>query len=162
MDLKDKIVGMAKNAIPQQTAIEVKPEQMVEPSEMINNDLDGFKIMMSVLFNSRVQSHIYHLQVTGTGSFAAHLALGTYYETIPGLIDSLIESYQGKHGIITGYKNFEYKDFTSVQDLVAYFSELESIIEVNRASVKESYIQNQIDGVVELINSTLYKLKNLQ
>jgi hypothetical protein len=36
------------------------------------------------------------------------------------------------------------------------------MIEKARKNVKESFIQNQIDTVQELIFSTLYKLKNLK
>ena len=36
------------------------------------------------------------------------------------------------------------------------------MIDKNRKEVKESFIQNQIDTVQELINSTVYKLKFLK
>jgi hypothetical protein len=36
------------------------------------------------------------------------------------------------------------------------------MIEKNRKEVKESFIQNQIDTVQELINSTVYKLRFLK
>ena len=38
---------------------------------------------------------------------------------------------------------------------------MDEMVEKNRKSVKDSYIQNQIDGIVELIQQTLYKLKFL-
>lgn len=57
---------------------------------------------VSYLFEIEVVAHIAHAQTT---SFAMHLALGTLYEDIVGHRDSFIESYQGKYGIITGYKS---------------------------------------------------------
>ena len=39
---------------------------------------------------------------------------------------------------------------------------LDDNIEKNRKSVKESFIQNQIDTIQELIYSTLYKLRFLK
>ncbi len=57
---------------------------------------------VSTLMASRTQAHIFHLQ---TPSFAAHKALNEYYENIVDIIDGLVESYQGKYGIITGYVN---------------------------------------------------------
>jgi hypothetical protein len=36
------------------------------------------------------------------------------------------------------------------------------IIDENRDSVEDSFIQNQIDTVQELINSTIYKLRFLK
>jgi hypothetical protein len=44
---------------------------------------------------------------------------------------------------------------------MAYFTHVLNIIEENRESVEDSYIQNQIDTVQELIYSTMYKLKFL-
>jgi len=54
----------------------------------------------STLLASRNQAHIYHWQ---TPSDAAHRALAAYYEKIVDIIDPLVESIQGKNGIITGY-----------------------------------------------------------
>jgi hypothetical protein len=39
---------------------------------------------------------------------------------------------------------------------------LDTMIDKNRKEVKESFIQNQIDTVQELINSTVYKLRFLK
>ena len=53
-------------------------------------------------------------------------------------------------------------DYKSNDQLLKYFKELLEIISNNRDSVKESYLQNQIDTIEELINSTVYKLKFLK
>ena len=53
-------------------------------------------------------------------------------------------------------------DYKSTEQLISYFRELDSNIEKNRKGIKESYIQNQIDGLQELIFSTLYKLRFLK
>ena len=78
------------------------------------------------------------------------------------LIDNIVESYQGKYEIITGYKTIKTVDYKSTEQVISYFKELDENIEKNRTSVKESYIQNQIDGVQELTYSTLYKLRFLK
>jgi hypothetical protein len=116
---------------------------------------------ISTLFSSRTQSHIFHLQVTGPGSFAAHSALNTYYDEIIGLADGLVESFQGRYGIVTGYKG-EGQWIENTSDIVKYFEALCMYVEKNRVSlVQDSYIQNQVDEVVALIESTKYKLVNL-
>ena len=56
--------------------------------------------LASLLLQSRTQSHSFHLGVKGIGAHSAHLALGEYYDTIGGLIDGLVEVYQGKEGLI--------------------------------------------------------------
>jgi hypothetical protein len=118
--------------------------------------------MIATLLHSRSQAHIFHWQTQSPSSLSEHLALGSYYEGIVELIDGIVESYQGKHDIITGYKTVQMVDYKSTEQLISYFKALDDNIEKNRKGVKESYIQNQIDGVQELIFSTLYKLRFLK
>jgi len=119
----------------------------------------GFKDMVSILLHSQTQAHIFHLQ---TKSYSEHKALQKYYEGIDGLVDGLIESYQGKYDVITQYNSVKNEDYKSNEQVIKYFKVLDTMIEKNRKSVKESFIQNQIDTVQELINSTVYKLKFLK
>jgi len=74
----------------------------------------------------------------------------------------LVESYQGKYGIITRYTTIKVDDYMSNDEVKSYLEKVNSVIEKNRTSVSESFIQNQIDTVQELIFSTLYKLKFLK
>ena len=115
--------------------------------------------LISYLMHSRTQAHVYHLQ---TPSFAAHKALNEYYDEIVDLVDGLVESYQGKYGIITGYSNFALLEYQSCEAIQEYFRALNTTIEVLRQDISDSYLQNQIDTITELINSTLYKLKYLR
>ena len=138
---------------------EVKKRGLLEQEEKTSG---GLKDIISALFHSRNQTHIFHLQTDSQSSFAEHTALGGYYDGIGDLIDGLVESYQGKHGIIKGYSIDKVQDYESVKQVIAYLENIDSTIEKSRKSVKESYIQNQIDTVQELIYSTLYKLKILK
>jgi hypothetical protein len=118
-----------------------------------------FVEMMSLLLHSRTQTHTLHLQ---TNSYPEHMALNGYYDGIGDLIDGLIESFQGKYGIIKGYKSMDIQEWRSTEDTVKYMKGLcENVIEL-RDCCEDSYIQNQIDTVCELINSTLYKLRFLK
>ena len=113
---------------------------------------------------SRDQAHIFHWQTTGEGSFAAHTALNAYYDAIPDLTDTLVESYQGKHGIITGYTSADAFNEYDRTTAVKYFKGLAMFVERAYAKLpqEDTYILNQIDNVKELIYSTIYKLENLQ
>ena len=127
-----------------------------------NNEGKGsgsFTTLVSGLLHSRTQIHIYHLQ---TKSFAVHKALNDYYDGVVGIFDGLVESYQGKHGIIENYKCDGYDNYSSVNSAIEYLQKLDKTIESSRKSVKESFIQNQIDTAQELIYSTIYKLKFLE
>ena len=122
--------------------------------------MNEFAKLISFLLHSRTQTHIFHLQ---TDSFAAHMALNAYYDGIIPLVDGLVESYQGKNGILTGYSNFNLLEYTNVGEVIVYLQGLTNTIEKLRQGIpQDSYIQNQIDTVVELVESTSYKLKFLK
>ena len=115
---------------------------------------------ISTLFASRTQAHIFHLQ---TPSFAAHKALNDYYDEIVGITDGIAESYQGKYGIITGYGNIALQEYESCEAIIMFFETLCMYVEKSRQMLpQDSYLQNQIDEVVALIKSTIYKLRFLK
>lgn len=112
---------------------------------------------IGTLMQSRNQAHIYHLQ---TQSFAAHMALQGYYDGIIPLIDAFVESYQGMYGILRGYKMLG--TIKEDDSAITYFEGLCKYVDgVRKTLPQDSYLQNQVDTIVELINSTKYKLKFL-
>ena len=116
---------------------------------------------IGTLFHSATITHFMHLQVTGEGSNAKHMALAAYYEGIVDLADGLAEAIQGcEKTIITGYPRM----FANVTgEPLAYLEGLKNYIEVNRESISDkSNIQNEIDTIVTLIDSTIYKLTFLR
>ena len=120
--------------------------------------MENFAKLISFLFHSRTQAHIFHLQTT---SFAEHKALNDYYDEIIELVDGLVESYQGKYGILKGYSNYSTLEYTDKNQVITYFEALVGKVCSLREEVTDSYLQNQIDTVMELLESTLYKLKCL-
>lgn len=124
-----------------------------------NDSNEDFCEMVCKILHSRNQAHIFHLQ---TQSYAEHKALNDYYDGVLGLFDGIVESYQGKYGIIKSYKTFKIEQYKNCKKTISYFERLLDDIDNLRESVEDSYIQNQIDTVQELINSTLYKLKFLK
>jgi hypothetical protein len=117
-----------------------------------------FAKLISYLFHSRTQTHIFHLQ---TQSFAEHMALNVYYDGIVPLIDGIVEAYQGKYGIVKGYSNFNLMEYNNTQQVVAYLDALCKAIQSTYSTIEDSYIQNLLDGITELVKSTIYKLQNL-
>lgn len=119
-----------------------------------------FEKLVSMLLHSQTQVHVFHLQ---TKSYSEHKALGKYYETIDDLVDGLVESYQGKNGLIKNYESFKLEQYKSNSQVISYFKMLDEEITNLRKSVEgESYLENQIDTIVELIQSTIYKLTFLK
>jgi hypothetical protein len=120
--------------------------------------MKDFERLASLLLSSQKQAHVFHLQTT---SYAEHMALGAYYEGIDALTDAIIEEWQGMNDIISSYTTFKLVSYTDKKSVIEYFEELNKNIEKLRKGVDASSIQNQIDNVVTLINSTLYKIKHL-
>jgi len=118
-----------------------------------------FSQLASYLFHSQTQIHMFHLQ---TNSYAEHKAFQKYYESIDGLMDNLIESYQGKYGVITSYASFTLHSYQGIEQAIAYFDTLCSYINQLFNSIEDTFLQNQLDEITTLIKSTVYKLKYLK
>ena len=139
--------------------IDIEDEEDDDEEEDEDGTSDEFCDMICNVLHSRNQAHVFHLQ---TQSFAEHKALNDYYDGIVDLFDGIVESYQGKYGILKNYKSFKIEQYKNGKKTISYFERLLDIIEENRDSVDDSYIQNQIDTIVELITSTIYKLRFLK
>jgi hypothetical protein len=120
--------------------------------------------LASLLLHSRTQAHSFHLGQRGVGSLSAHLALGAYYDTIGGLIDSLVEAYQGQYGLIKLQSVNGLDTNNDIKNVIAYFDKLCQAVAKLRKDEKlqMSWLQNDIDTIVTLLYSTKYKLVNLQ
>ena len=135
---------------------EAKKRGLVTEQE---SGMGDFVQMVSILLHSQTQAHTFHLQST---SYAEHKALQKYYEGIDGLVDTIVEAYQGKYGIIKGYKNFPFNEYKSTEGTINYFEKLCDEVTELRDCCEDSWLQNEIDNVCTLISQTLYKLKFLK
>jgi hypothetical protein len=120
--------------------------------------------LASLLLHSRTQAHSFHLGQRGVGSLSAHLALGTYYDSIGGMVDGLVEAYQGQYGLIKLQSVSGLDTNNDLKNVIAYFDKLIAAVAKLRKDEKlqMSWLQNDIDMVVTLLYSTKYKLVNLQ
>jgi DNA-binding ferritin-like protein len=120
--------------------------------------------LASLLLHSRTQAHSFHLGVKGVGSFSAHSALQLYYLNITGLVDGLVEAYQGQYGLIKLQPVSGLDTNNDIKNVIAYFDKLIAVVAKLRKDEKlqMSWLQNDIDTVVTLLYSTKYKLTNLQ
>lgn len=126
-------------------------------SDKLNEEAGSQPEFFGRIFQSRDIAHLNHL---GTKSFAAHKALNEYYDGIVDILDTLIEAYQGKYGIITieipGSK-------TNQIDSIEFFNELGSYVKTQKdVNFKDSELLNIVDEITSLIDTTLYKLKELK
>lgn len=162
---------MKKGDLTEKLYEELKKRNLFEEDdkdESKNEDNEGgsenkdFKDMVSSLLHSRTQVHVFHWQTKSQSSFAEHMALGGFYDEIGDLFDGLVESFQGKYDIVKNYETMDIENYSGVDQLISYFRELDKTVEEKRKGIKESYLQNQIDTIQQLIFSTLYKLRFLK
>ena len=102
--------------------------------------------------------HQLHLKVSGPGSFAAHKALGEFYEGMPGLIDDVAEQYQGAREKLLEFPSVPPYKCGSVPEALAHMKELYNEITELQKIMPFSEVVNQLDEMKSLIASTKYKL----
>ena len=102
-----------------------------------------------------------HLQAVGEGSYAKHQALATYYDSVVENADSLAEAIQGCTGeIIKAYPPMFGNPEVEALD---YLKSIREYVMNCRDEISEySNIQNEIDTIMTLLDSTIYKLTFLR
>lgn len=112
--------------------------------------------IVSYFNTAKQQAIVWHQQTT---SFSEHKALNEFYDEILGLLDELSESSAGIFGRLKGYEVHDLVDWTSTEDTIAYYKNCYSWLQTERKTApQESWIQNQLDEIAQLLGSTLYKL----
>lgn len=111
---------------------------------------------LAALLHSGTITHFMHWT---TKSRSDHTALGEYYPKIIELTDKLAESFFGKYKKITKFPT----DFHSATEPLEYMEGLQSFVAEARQSLpQDTELQNRIDEIAELINTTVYQLKDLE
>lgn len=113
------------------------------------------------LLHSATVTHLMHLQAQGEGSYAKHIALAAYYDGITDLVDAVAETIQGCYTELINDYPTSYSAI--LNDPVDYMASLkEYVAEARKDMPQQSNIQNEIDNIATLIDSTLYKLTFLR
>lgn len=126
-----------------------------------NTPLEGGKFVMD-LMNSRTIIHLAHLSATNEGSYATHKALEGYYTSIVDLIDRLVETSQGHYNRLMEYPQESVLTFSAPFDSVIYLEDLRQRTQLAIPNIEQPAIQNIVVEILELICSTLYKLRFLR
>lgn len=116
--------------------------------------------LISRVFYARNFAHFQHWRAKGTGSFAQHMALGTFYEDVIEALDALVEGYQGAFDLI---ETIPAPD-TSESDITALLEADAEWIEKNHEKVclGNRAVANLLDAVTGVYLSAIYKLRNLK
>lgn len=116
-------------------------------------ELEAASRLLMVLLHSATIAHVLHWK---TPSFSIHKALGKYYQQMPDLTDTLAESLFGKYSTITDFEDHFMMEDSPLQ----YMTEIQDYVTSQRKLIaQDSEIQNSVDAVMELLNTTVYKLR---
>ena len=113
--------------------------------------------LFGTLQQATVASWRKHLR---TAKYAKHEALDEFYKELPEKVDALIEGYMGAHGKkITKFENIL---TSSNMNTLKYLQELKKVCKQGYDLLDENEeLEGLLDDIVNLINSTLYKVKEL-
>jgi DNA-binding ferritin-like protein len=115
-------------------------------------------MLISHFLEAVTSVHKAHLKVTGPGSYAAHTAMGAFYDEIGDLADNIAESYQGVTEQLLAIPESKQTVLSNASDCVSYLNDLYGKVNEIQKTCPYSEIINDLDNVKSLINSTKYKL----
>jgi DNA-binding ferritin-like protein len=118
--------------------------------------MENCALFLATMLHSATNTHFFHWS---TDSYSKHKALAKYYDSIIDLTDTFAESYMGKYGKFTAFPSVYHQP----KDPIRYMESLQSFVAEARQDLpQDSELQNIIDEISDLINSTTYKLKFLK
>ena len=129
----------------------------INESKMKAKNVEQF---FGTLQQATVESWKEHLK---TDKYSKHIALNEFYDEIIELVDTLIENYMGIYGKVENYENI------LTTEKIGAIEYLESLREMCKSAQDDlfddeddSELVSDIDNILSLIDSTLYKLKELK
>jgi hypothetical protein len=111
----------------------------------------------ALLLKARTDAHLTHLRQKDK-TLALHNAMSIFYDSVGDLVDTYIETSMG---IDDSFTLEEVDESEVIANPLTYFKGLYNTILVERESIKEPFLLNQIDEMTQLIAHTLYRLKNI-
>ncbi len=112
--------------------------------------------MIGIMFMSRTYAHMAHLK---TSSYAAHVALGGFYDSIVGLSDGLAEAVQGKYGKLDiPFMELKGSIDSPVDGIESHLTMIDNLCK----KCEEDWIDNIVQEIQAMYRSTIYKLKELR
>lgn len=130
-----------------------QPTVQRETSSVDLNSMMG-KLITNLLHGA-TKTHFAHLKTT---SFAAHMALGEFYEAIPGMADVIAEQYQGVTEQLLDYPEANLSPINTPEEALDYLRGLYKMVQIVQDNCNYSEIVNELDVIKSQINTTKYKL----
>lgn len=113
--------------------------------------------IVALMFAAREAGHRAHLK---TNSYAQHMALGGFYESVVDLADTFAETSQGIYGIL----DIPYETVAKgpIPDVLEHYAAEIDRLRIAFKKPHECALLNILDEVSALFSQTLYKLRCLK
>ena len=119
---------------------------------MIN---DKASKIVGIMFMSRTAAHMAHLK---TSSYAKHMALNSFYDTVVDMADSIAEVAQG----ISGKLDIPYLPLKGdIEDPIEMLDTHRKMINTVAKGCDDRALNAIVDEILGLYSKTLYLLKDL-
>lgn len=133
----------------------VKKSEKQSATQSSNKEIATF-IGEMFAFNSSLK--LYHWSVTGTGSYAKHMALDEAIDSLLDVIDRITETTYA----LVGELHISIPETKTPGDISKHASEFYHYVEKHRDLFPEAFSQSIIDDYQEAIQQLIYRLVRLQ
>lgn len=123
--------------------------------------MNNYQKLAASLFGFLNGIKLLHLNRTGEGSYAAHVALGELYDSVADMADDIVETMQGWVGIIEFTIPAVKAPKTTTESIIWFRAQLMEFKGVSGIN-KMPDICNMLDELIGTLSKTLYKLQNLR
>ena len=133
----------------------LKTEQNKNATRTSNKEIATF---IGELFSFNSSLKLFHWRVTGTGSYAKHMALDEAIASLLDVIDRITETTFA----LVGDLQIAIPETKTPKDIVKHASDFYNYVEKHRDLFPEAFSQSIIDDYQEAIQQLLYRLVRLQ
>lgn len=114
---------------------------------------DAAEFLLTLLHSS-TNTHLLHWR---SKSYAQHVALGTFYNEIIDTADQIAEALMGSYDMTLKFPDMYYVPAATAKEELEALKDY--VFETRKKLPQDTEIQNLIDEVAQLIDSTLYLLR---
>lgn len=132
-----------------------KSEQTMDAMQSSNQEISTF-IGEVFSFNSSLK--LYHWNVTGTGSYAQHIALDQVIDSVLDIIDRITETTYA----LVGTLQISIPETKTPTDITKHVSDFYNYVEKHRDLFPEAFSQSILDDYQEALQQLSYRLQRLQ
>ncbi|MCD7937338.1 MAG: DUF5856 family protein [Tannerellaceae bacterium] len=136
-------------------ATTVKSSQSTNSAQQSNNEIGQ---LIGQMFSFQTSLKLFHWHVTGTGSYAKHIAIDQALESLSDILDRLTETIYALNGDIS----ITVPEAKVPDNISKYASDFYKYVENHRDLFTESLSDSILDDYQEAVQQLLYRLNRLQ